>query len=274
MRADYTECRSPTTGASNLLSLHSNVIRWLGNLFRTRTAVQSARDNPVLHATVRKSAEIYDIIPLRQLIDDEDRETLSRQMFLEINGICNSVDPIATCREKLALAMLRFASLQVLTIPPDSEHDISGLRGQPGITGELQPHIVEIASRNETLRSELHSAGAAMEAEVVTDMVERLYWEAYWYLETCNAARVELGDFREEEDWFDSFKHAACASAEHIYRREAGLPPAFDGELASLAPTAYSIFTDIVLSGATEPDIEWQDYYKDSNVPVPSFTRQ
>ncbi len=67
------------------------------------------------------------------------------------------------------------------------------------------------------------------------------------------------------------FKHAACANYEHIYRREAGLPPAFDEDTAALAPTAYSIFTDIVLSGAKDPDLEWREYYKDSNIPIPKF---
>ncbi len=67
------------------------------------------------------------------------------------------------------------------------------------------------------------------------------------------------------------FKHATCANYEHVYRREADLPPAFDEDTASLAPTASSIFTDIVLSGAKDPDLEWRDYYKDSNIPIPEF---
>jgi hypothetical protein len=70
------------------------------------------------------------------------------------------------------------------------------------------------------------------------------------------------------------FKHAACANYEHIYRREIGLAPAFDEDDASLAPTAYSIFTDIVLSGAKDPVLEWRDYYKDSNIPIPNFDQQ
>lgn len=250
------------------------MFRWLRNVFRNRTAVQAARDNPVLHAAVSRSSAIYETLPLGDFINDEERQSLAREMYLELNRVCNSVDPVAACREKLALAMLRYASLQVLMIPPGNEHDDTGLRGQPGITGELQRHIVEIASNNEQLRSVLHGAGASLEIEVVTDVVERLYWQALWYLETLNAARVELGDFREQDDWFESFKHAACASAEHIYRREAGLPPAFDENLASVAPTAYSIFTDIVLSGASRPDIEWRDYYKDTDVPIPSFDRR
>jgi hypothetical protein len=43
---------------------------------------------------------------------------------------------------------------------------------------------------------------------------------------------------------------------------------------ASLAPTAYSILADIVLSGAKDPDLEWRDYYKDSNIPIPDFDHQ
>jgi hypothetical protein len=70
------------------------------------------------------------------------------------------------------------------------------------------------------------------------------------------------------------FKHAACANYEHIYRREAELPPAFDENLAPIAPTAYSIFTDIVISGAEDPGLEWREYYRDAHIPVPKFDRR
>ena len=56
-------------------------------------------------------------------------------------------------------------------------------------------------------------------------------WQSYWFLETFNAARVELGDYKDEQDWFMPFKHAACANYEHTYRREVELPPAFDEDL-------------------------------------------
>lgn len=245
----------------------------LGNLFRRRTAVQTGRKNPVLLSTVNKSSKIYDQIPLRNYIGDDTRGMLARKLYLDINEICNSFEPVAACREKLAPTMIKFASYQVLVIPPPPQDDSSGLRSQPGISGELKEHLVRIAEVNNDLCSELHEKTDSPTFDITWECVQRSYWQTYWFLETFNAARIELGDYNEDHDWYMPFKHAACANYEHIYRREIDLPPAFDEDIASVAPTAYSIFTDIVLSGAKNPDLEWRDYYKDANVPIPQFDR-
>jgi hypothetical protein len=210
---------------------------------------------------------------LRNFIGDDMRGALARQLFLEINEICNAFEPVAACREKLATAMLEFASYQVLVIPPAPEADPSDLRSQPGITGELTEHLEQIAETNGDLRSQLYGTADAPNFERIWESVQRSYWRSYWFLETFNAARIELGDCRKGDDWFMYFKHAACANAEHIYRRDADLPLVFDEKLASIAPTAYSIFTDIVISGAGDPLMEWREYYKDSEIPVPNFGR-
>jgi hypothetical protein len=49
------------------------------------------------------------------------------------------------------------------------------------------------------------------------------------------------------------------------------LPPAFDESIAGRASTAYSLFTDIVLSGEENPVAEWSDYHKNSGVPPPAI---
>jgi len=243
----------------------------LGNLFRRRTAVQSGRQNPVLLSTVDMSSKIYDGIPLRNFIEEEERGSLARQLFLEINEICNAFDPVEACREKIASTMIRFASFQVLVIPPPPEADPSDLRSQPGISGELTEHLVRIAENNYELRSEIYGVMDPPTFDKVWEHVQQSYWQSYWFLETFNAARVELGDVNGDQDWFMRFKHAACANYEHVYRREAGLPPAFDEDIASDAANAYSLYTDIVLSGAKDPDQEWRDYFKGRNIPVPNI---
>ena len=109
--------------------------------------MEASRRNPVLHAVVQKSAVIYDEIPLRDFISEETRAELGRELFLEINGICNAAEPVMACRDKLASTMLRFAAYQVLMIPPPPEEDPSGLRGQPGITGELKEKLVQVVQK-------------------------------------------------------------------------------------------------------------------------------
>jgi len=244
---------------------------WLGKLFGIKTAVQMGRKNPAMLATIEKSSLIYNQIPLREFVDEASRQKLSRQLYLDINEICNSTNSVTACREKLSLTMLDFALYQVLVIPPVTEDDASGLRGQPGISGELQEHVFSLASKNDDLCTELRDLEVPMTPDAVWNFVQESYWTKYWILETINAARIELGDWDEEEDWYKPFMHAACANREHIYRRDLALSSCFEQGVADVAPTAYSIFTDIVLSGAANPAREWREYYKDSDIPYPRF---
>ncbi len=244
---------------------------WLGKLFGMKTAVQMAQKNPLLLATVEKSSLIYKQIPLHEFIDEAKRQKLSRQLYLDINEICNATNPVTTCREKLSVTMLDFALYQVLVIPPDAEPDVIGLRGQPGISGELKEHVFLLAEKNDELCAKLRNFPEPLTPQTMWTFVQRSYWTTYWFLETINAARIELGDWDEDDDWYKPFMHAACANREHIYRRDLSLSSCFDQQVADIAPTAYSIFTDIVLSGVHNPLREWRDYYKDTDIPYPRF---
>lgn len=243
----------------------------LRKIFTGQTAVEVNRENPVLHAVVRKAAVIYDEIPLRDYITEETRRELGRQLFLGINAVCNAADPIMACRDKLATAMLKFASYQVLVIPPAPAEDPSGLRGQPGITGELKEQLIQIVQKNDDLRTEMFEATDSRSFDAVWEVVQRSYWKSYWHLGAFDAARIELNDIEKGCDWYKSFMHAACANREHLYRWELELPPAFDEDVAQRASTAYSIFTDIVLSGEENPASKWRDYHEGSGIPTPSF---
>ena len=247
------------------------VISWLKGLMGGRTAIEENRSNPVLQAVVRKSAEIYEQIPLRDFITESEREALARELFLEINRICNATDANSVCRECLAATMLKFAEYQVLVIAPPPEDDPTGLRAQPGISGELKAHVVELSRRAENLRTDLFGMPGDSGFDSIWLQIQANYWKAFWKLETVNAARIELGDQVSAGDWYRPFMHAACASAEHVYRHNLELPPAFAVDVAKPVSTAYSIYTDIVVSGAADPDGEWRDYHKDSNIPVPHF---
>ena len=111
---------------------------WLGKVFGNRTAVEAQRSNPVVEAAVKGSAEAYAKLPLAGLIDEARRSKLARDLYLEISRICNTTDPKTTCREELAAMMQKSAGFQVLVIPPLPQPDDSGLRDQPGVTGELK----------------------------------------------------------------------------------------------------------------------------------------
>lgn len=244
---------------------------WIGKLFGHRTAVEQRRGNPVLDKAVQRSAEIYAEIPLGDLIDEDRRSTLARELYLELNQVCNSTEPATACRDRFVEVMLQLAALQVLVIPAPPAEDPSGLRDEPGVTGELQKDLVRICAANDDLRSLMY---AETESEAFDDLwtvVERLYWETYWLAASLNGMRVILEDNPDRQDWFLPFLHAACVRIEHIYRLEADLPPAFDVDIARDAATTYSVFTDIVISGAADPVAEWREYAGGTGTPMPDF---
>lgn len=245
------------------------MIDWLGRMFGWRSAVEKHRENPVLVAAVRRSAEIYQNLPLQQFIDNGTADRLARQIYLELNAVCNAVNPLMAGREKLAEAMHRFALYQVLMLVQGPAEDSSELRGLPGISGELKPQLAVLAQKNITLRSELHNSeyfngGADLWLTVQTE-----YWINAWKLETHNAARIEMNDLNHNDDWYRAFLHAACAHQEHLYRIDLNWSSAFDEAIARMAPAAYSIFTDIVVSGAGNPLAEWHEYHGDTRIPTP-----
>ncbi len=243
----------------------------LRGLLGARTAAESGRANPVRNAVVKESAVIYEQIPLRDFITEETRAELGRQLFLEINAICNAADPVLACRDKLATTMLKFACYQVLVIPPAPEEDPSGLRGQPGITGQLKERLLQIVQKNDVLRTEMYGETELRTFAALWEVLQRSYWKSYWFLATYNAARIEMNDIEKGNDWYRSFMHAACANQEHLYRWELEMPPAFAEDVARAASTAYSVFTDIVLSGEQNPATEWRACHKGFNIPTPTF---
>lgn len=247
---------------------------WFGRLFGARTAVEERRQNPALEATVRESAVIYDRLPLRDFISEERRAELGRELYLEINRICNCRHPATVCREKYAAAMLEMAAFQVLMIPASPQEDVFELRGQPGITGELNSHLVELFKKNDRLRTAIFGEDDIVDYADYWQLLQRLYWESVWLLETLNVARIELGDSIDEESWHEIFLHAACVNAEHGYRWDLELPAAFDARISKEASNAYSMFTDIVISGAADPAAEWREYYRDSGIPMPASPEQ
>ena len=248
------------------------MLGWIGKLFGERSGAQKRRDNPVIEAAVQGSARVYERIRLRDFIDEARRSELARALYLEINRICNTAEPETTCREALVRAVLELAAYQVLVIPPPPEEDPTGMRDQPGVTGELRPGIVELCARDDDLRSAIYGLTESRELDDLFAVIERLYWETCWRAGTLNATRIALGDNADGSDWYDAFVHAACATLEHKYRWELEMPAAFDEAVAREAANAYAVFTDIVISGSTNPVREWRDFCAGSNVPMPELS--
>jgi hypothetical protein len=249
------------------------VMGWIGKIFGKDDSGRGGGGESVLDATVKRSARVYEEIPLRDFIDEARRSQLARELFLEVNAICNTIDPVVACRDRFAATVLQLAMFQVLMIPPPPEDDLSGLRGQPGISGQLKEHLASLSLKNDDLRSAIREHTDAQDFDSLWPVLRRLYWETWWLMQTLNAARIELGDFVEDNDWDLPFLHAACVKAENTYRFDLDLPSVFDAAIARDASTAYSVFTDIVLAGAADPVREWREYHRDFDVPLPDFGR-
>lgn len=244
---------------------------WIGKLIGKESQADTRDSVKPLDAAVHRSALIYEQIPLRQFIDESRRSELARELFLEAYGLFNAADPVTACRDRLVAVMLELAMYQVLMIPPDPEPDASGLRSQPGISGDLKEHLVALSRSNDDLRALILKQAEAEDFDSLWVLLRRRYWETWWLMQTINAVRLELGDCIEEEDWDFAFLHAACVNAEHVFRWNLELSPAFDEDIARDAATAYSVFTDIVLAGARNPLAEWRDYHRGMGIPMPNF---
>jgi hypothetical protein len=249
------------------------MFNWLSKLFSSQTAIGKGRENPALQAAVMRSAEIFDALPGKALIDEASRSRLARQLYLDLHEIFNAASPIEVNRQKLATQVLRLAMFQVLVILPPPKTDATQLRGLPGISGELRQHLKRIVRASAELHEELFADAESFDDDdddtVIAQRLERSFQECCWCVATFDSARVALGDVVEGNDWFGPFLFAACANQESTYRFNAGLPSAFSPELSATAPVAYSLFMDIVVSNARDPLTEWTEYHRATGIPMP-----
>jgi hypothetical protein len=247
------------------------MLKWLGKVFGSPTAVVAGRTDPAFLSAVENSALIFQAMPEKLHLDEATRQRLARQIYLELHEVFNAASPIDALRQRIAAAMLRLSLFQVLLIPPAPEPDASGLRGLPGITGALARKLNVVVNANSELHTALYENADLKQGTPVDVLLRRAHAESSWCVQTFDAVRKDLGDMPDGRDWYRPFLFAACANQENSYRRDLDMPPAFDSGLAAIAPVAYSLFTDIVLSGAEDPLLEWLDYHRDTGVPMPTF---
>ena len=247
------------------------MLKWLGKVFGSDTAVASARRNPAFLAAVETSALVFHELPEKLHLDETARRRLARQLYLELHEAFNATSPVAGLRQKIAETMLRHALLQVMLVPPAPEPDTSGLRGLPGITGTLMRRLDDVARFNSELHAALYENSNDKPGLPLDVLLRRAHAASAWRVRSFDAVRRELGDVTRGRDWYRPFLFAACANQESRYRRDLDLPSAFEPGLAAIAPVAYSLFTDIVLSGAQDPLAEWQAYHRDTGIPMPRF---
>ena len=230
----------------------------------SRRAYREIASSPLLLAATLASNKTWNALPLKDYFDEESRNITSRAMLDAVYEIIHSQDQMAAVRAKLTSVVLGQASYLVLILPPMPEPDASGMRGHPGVTGELRAHLLEAAPTHDNIKGILHGATWPATFENVFNAVSMLYWREFWWCAVMNALRVELGDYNKVNgrDWYKPFLYTQCVMAEDSYRREIGMPSAFPGPYDPLSAVCYSTFRNGVLSGAKYPDLAWRENYR------------
>ena len=241
---------------------------WLKRVFSTQPSAEDSPATSDFDDAVAKASAIHGETPIRRLFEKAKQSELSRALYLELHEIFAADEPKTLCRDKLVQQMLLYAPLRLLTLPPAPDSDPSGLRDMPGISGELHRHSKNILEQDIGLRRRVDADAASTEEASQSAALERSFWRAHWFVESFNAARSIIEGPPLSNDWYRPFLHAVCVNQEHLYRRMLELPPVFDEDVAQAVVSAYSIYTDVVVSGADDPDREWREYCATLQLPA------
>lgn len=193
-----------------------------------------------------------------------DIETFSAKLMDEVVKIASSPDPRMSNREKLASYVFDYSKFQVLLLKAPPDEDVTGLRGQPGITGELKAHCVELFERDKDLRSLLETGEGTLNQQNVLAAADTGYRLAFAGSHVFHLLRSAFADANVDpdcsRDWFRPFVAIMCSWHEAGFRRELKMPPSLPGSEteASSAAMFLSGFWSCVLEGAQFPDREWR----------------
>jgi hypothetical protein len=204
----------------------------------------------------------------REIAKDFSRETVRVHegfMMGEVEKIALSPNPLMANRERLAHCVLELAQYQVLVLVPPPAEDLTGLRGQPGITGELKARLLDLYRVDERLQDCFKNMEDKPKnwPEKWVDLwapVDIGYRLRYSYAHVFQGLRLAFGDCRSDtKDWFAPFVVAMCGYKESKYRESLGMPSAFGPEREIFGkPLLLSYFMNCVLDGTQDPFVEWK----------------
>jgi hypothetical protein len=235
----------------------------------------------LVQTTELKFQELFEASPLKTTLSEEWSKTQRQLLGERVAAIRAAPNRKMACRKCLCESVSGMARYWVLIMKPPPEPEESGFRGLPGITGELYPHLLELAKKDTHLREGfLGVSGNELTWNDVYDFALIQYWLNYIWAMAANHMRIsEMDDSSsdEDKDWFKPLLHAMCAWQEGIYRQELGMPSVLDS--GGLTPVAlqYSSLLNMVMNGFEQPYVEWLEAYKDNiaagTLKVPEFEK-
>lgn len=234
------------------------------NWSRQRVAIRELEALPAVQIARIAIREKW--VENQQMTQDFSRETIDMQaasMMQKVIDVATSETPWMANRSMLAECVIEYAQYAILVLEPPPAEDVTGFRGLPGITGELQAFVMELASKDDGFREALRELPHGDDRDMVWDFVvyrNRILWA---WAEVFQSMRYAYNDHASgaEEDWYRPFVAAMFACQEDIYRKSLGLPPVLqkEGDGGQLRALWYSTFMNCVINGDPNPLRSWRE---------------
>ncbi len=244
------------------------MIKTLIDKWRSKRALKTLEKDPLYKdaiETIRKALTDKSI-GLGKYASKTFKEEFASDIMKEVADVVCAENQVMANREKLSAAVLMMAKYQVLVLPAENEsaQEVTGLRGKPGITGELKAHIKKIAEKDQDIKRLAWSLDNPSEKDIFEACLYQ-YWVYALSAQVFQPLRISLKDYHPDiqKDWYRPFVEAMCAWEEHNFREAIGLPDilAQQDEYGSAAGLKYSTFFDFVRGGSKFPNYEFQEHY-------------
>tara|TARA_Y100000741_G_scaffold228631_1_gene174644 strand:- start:766 stop:1515 length:750 start_codon:yes stop_codon:yes gene_type:complete len=227
--------------------------------FENRKAAKALKESPILRVAAIASVEAMKELGLEKT-SDNFKNMIGKHLATQVNKVALATNQHLAFREVFAEIILKFSGYQVLVLKPKVK-DPTGLRGMPGITGELNKHAIKIGKTDSITKEILHgdkNVPKKLTYEYMDSHFLGYYKLAAWEYRIFDAIRRHLKDFNEnaERDWVKPFVYYMCVHKEWSYRNTLKLKQ----EIGS--SYLQSTFLDIVISGETYPDLKFYETYE------------
>ena len=162
-----------------------------------------------------------------KIFSDQFVKRIAEKMREEVVKVATSPNPRMANRERLTSGVIELVQFQVLIIDPPPAEDPTVLRGQPGITGELKAHLLELLEKDKGLMEFMHAFPTPKNAEDAWNTVWGRYRIVAAWAHLYRMLRFAFDDVNHAEgkDWFNPFVAAECAWQEYQYRELLSMPP-------------------------------------------------
>ena len=248
------------------------MIKSLIDKWRAKQALKTLEKDPLYKAAIEtiRTTLTDKNSGLGKYASQKFKEELAGDIMKEVTDVVFAENRVMANREKLSAAVLMMAKYQVLVLPAENEpeQEITGLRGKPGITGQLKSHIKKIAEKDQDIKKLAWNLDNPSEKDIYEACLYQ-YWVYALSVQVYQTLRFYLNDYHPDtqKDWYRPFVEAMCAWEEHNFREAIGLPDilAKQDEYGSAAALKYSTFFDFVRDGSKYPNFEFQEHYSKKN---------